>query len=221
VRQTPSASQSQSQKHSQIETSSPSGERNAGCWRQLKAATGENGGVSLPGEGNLWSSILDSVKTTKAVQSQKHSQIETSSPSGERNAGCWRQLQTFRCCLLSVRQQRPRSHRPVHRQRQQRERMAASPCRARATCGARWPTGAVLACYVAEHAPVLTDFGGAGRLTEYDALLPAGAPRAGKSSLVSRLGTSDGHLPPHLEPDNQGYTTRWGRVQKPDSEGAN
>ncbi|GAA5966064.1 hypothetical protein JCM8115_004918 [Rhodotorula mucilaginosa] len=70
-----------------------------------KAATGENGGVSLPGEGNLWSSILDSVKTTKAVQSKQ-------------------------CIVL-------------------------------------------------------------------------GAPRAGKSSLVSRLGTSDGHLPPHLEPDNQ------------------
>lgn len=36
-----------------------------------KAATGANGGVILPGEGNLWSSILDSVKTTKAVQSKQ------------------------------------------------------------------------------------------------------------------------------------------------------
>ncbi|GAA5878826.1 hypothetical protein JCM3774_000977 [Rhodotorula dairenensis] len=64
-----------------------------------------NGGGTLPGEGNLWSSILDSVKTTKAVQ-------------------------TKQCIVL-------------------------------------------------------------------------GAPRAGKSSLVARLRTADGLLPPHLEADNQ------------------
>lgn len=45
-------------------------------------------------------SLLPHRQTLGTSQSQKHSQIETSSPSGERNAGCWRQLQTFRCCLL-------------------------------------------------------------------------------------------------------------------------
>lgn len=32
----------------------------------------------------------------------------------------------------------------------------------------------------------------------------AGAPRAGKSSLVARLRTADGVLPPHLEADSHG-----------------